>query len=157
VYELREGGESVDGTQASTECRLCTDAELEEQVSGAIGRMIARLDRGATDTQPPPPDEASPTPVDAASGAWRIGKMGQAGIGVSVVGGFTLGLGLGLAIAEPILLSKGTTRTGALQAPGIATAAVGGALLITGVVLLAVDQARSRRLTANAGGLTLRF
>jgi hypothetical protein len=147
AYELRRDGEVIDGTQASSECRLCTDAELSDQVAAAIARLVPKLPR--TGAEPVPPPRAGATTVDRDPNAWVIGGMGQAGIGVSVIGAAVLGVGLGLAI--------GGGDRGAIRVSGIGTAAAGGALLITGVVLLAVDRTRSRRVTPTAAGLRIAF
>jgi hypothetical protein len=150
AYEVRRNGEPIEGTRASTECRLCTDVELESQFTAAIERLVAKIPREettSTDTVPPP-STATPV-VDEAPRPWAIGRMGQAGIGVSVVGGATLGVGLGLAIAG--------ARSSPTQTSGIVVAAVGGAVLVTGIVLLAVDRSRSTRVTATAAGVRVRF
>src|SRR5690606_18311295 len=100
AYEVRRRGEALEGTRASTECRLCTDAELEAQFTAAIERLVAKLPRAESapaDVVPPPTSAGSS--ADEAPRPWTIGRMGQAGIGVAVVGAASLGVGLGLAVA----------------------------------------------------------
>lgn len=147
AYELRRRGEPIEGTQASSECRLCTDVELESQFTAALERLVPKLAHtdAPADTDTPPP---TPVHVDVEPRGWTIGRMGQAGIGVTAVGAAVLGVGLGLAVA-----GADSVRTS-----GIATAAVGGAMFVTGVVLLAVDRTRSgRRVSTTATGVRVRF
>jgi hypothetical protein len=146
AYELRRRGEPIEGTQASSECRLCTDVELESQFTAALERLVPKLSRSEEPmaASVPPP---TPTHVDAEPHGWTIGRMGQAGIGVTAVGAGTLGVGLGLAVAG----------ADGVRVSGIATAAIGGAILVTGVVLLAVDRTRSGRVRATATGMRVRF
>jgi hypothetical protein len=151
AFALQRSGEEIAGTQASTECRLCTDVELEEQVTAMIERLVPKLPRPGEPSstgQVPPPSAAS-VDVDAHPSGWVIGRMGQAGIGVSVVGAAALGVGLGLAV--------GGADSQAVRGSGIGVAAVGGAVLVTGVVLLAVDRSRSGRVTPTAAGIRVSF
>lgn len=152
------GGEVVQGTSATTECRLCTDDELAQQVGEAIERVVARIEpevAEATSDQAesdvPPPVVAAPVDAD---GGWRLGTMGKAGVGLSVGGAAAFGLGMGFAVA-PLLVRQTDGRSGqSVALAGTAVAIVGGAALVSGVVLMLVERkrSRSRRATANRRG-----
>lgn len=161
AYTVTRGGKLVEGTRGAAECRLCSEAELTEQLDVAITRLAARLQPEEA------PDPVAPTAVPApvlapptASGPprWTIGTMGGTGIVLTAVGGLALGLGAGLAIAEPVLLEGNGDRNGTVSVAGLAVAVAGVALASTGVALMLVDRSRSRRQsTARWHGATLRF
>lgn len=161
AYTVTRNGELVEGTRGAAECRLCSEAELTDQLDVAITRLAARLqpDEAPDQDEPTavPPPAAAPVPTTGAPG-WTIGPMGGTGIILTGVGGLALGLGAGLAIAEPVLLDGNADRTGTVSVAGLAVAVAGVALASTGVALMLVERGRSRRRTqARWQGATLHF
>lgn len=142
-----QGDQVVEGTSATTECRLCTDDELAKQVGEAIARVAARIEPEPADEPAPVAADTVPPPVVAVSpngdGAWRLEKLGKAGIGLAVSGGTAFGLGMGFAVA-PLLVRESNARSGqSVGLAGTAVAIVGGAALVSGIVLILVDRQRS--------------
>lgn len=161
AYTVTRGGELVEGTRGAAECRLCSEAELTEQLDVAITRLAARLQpKDAPDAVEPetaPVPVLAPTPAPAPAG-WTVGPMGGTGIVLTGVGGLILGLGSGLAIAEPVLLQGNADRNVTVSVAGLAVAVAGVALASTGVALMLVERKRSRRGSrARLQGATLRF
>ena len=161
AYTVTRSGELVEGTRGAAECRLCSEAELTEQLDVAITRLAARLQPeeapGPAESETPPAPVIDREPAAAAPG-WTVGPMGGTGIVLTGVGGLMLGLGSGLAIAEPVLLEGNSERNGTVSVAGLAVAVAGVALASTGVALMLVERKRSRRPSrARLQGATLRF
>jgi hypothetical protein len=162
AFTVTRGGELVPGGRGEAECRTCSEAELAEQLDGAIARLIPRLqpeeDEDTTPAEPPPPAVVAPAPVTPVEPRWTVGSMGGTGIVLTGVGGLTLGLGVGLAVAEPVLLDGNAERNSTVRVAGLAVAVSGVALAATGVTLMLIERSRSRRRTsAHLQGATLRF
>jgi len=165
AFTVTRNGEIVPGGRGEAECRTCSEAELAEQLDGALARLVPRLqpDDEATTPEPPPPVVVAPTPAPGASGGksrWVVGSMGGTGIVLTGIGGLTLGLGTGLAVAEPVLLDGNAERKSTVSVAGLAVAVSGFALAATGVTLMLIERSRSRKRTANVArfdGATLRF
>lgn len=164
-YNVTRDGELVEGARGAAECRTCSEAELAEQLDDAIERLAQRLGPDEPEAEvprepPPPVVDADPAaaPVAAPPG-WNVGPMGGAGIVLTGVGGLALGLGVGLAVAEPVLLEGNAERNSTVSVAGLAVAVAGVALSATGVALLLTDRGRSRRAgqRAHLSGATLRF
>lgn len=161
AYTVTRNGELVEGTRGAAECRLCSEAELTDQLDVAITRLAARLQ--PEETSEPAEPAVVPAPVLAPAvtntpPGWTLGSMGGAGIILTGVGGLALGLGAGLAIAEPVLLEGDADRTGTVSVAGLAVAVAGVALASTGVALMLVERKRSRRRAqARWQGTTLHF
>ncbi|MGH1342261.1 MAG: hypothetical protein ACRBN8_11955 [Nannocystales bacterium] len=161
AYTVTRDGELVEGTRGAAECRLCSEAELTEQLDVAITRLAARLQ--PVDTPEPSEPVVAPAPVVVPTPSntepvWRVGPMGGTGIVLTGVGGLALGLGAGLAIAEPVLVEGNADRSAAVSVAGLAVAVAGVALASTGVALMLVERSRSRRRTqAHWQGTTLYF
>jgi len=161
AYTVTRNGELVEGTRGAAECRLCSEAELTDQLDVAITRLAARLQPA----EAPEPVELAVVPAPVAEATpgtsepgWTVGPMGGTGIVLTGVGGLALGLGAGLAIAEPVLLEGNAERSGTVSVAGLAVAVAGVALASTGVALMLVERARSRRRNhARWQGATLRF
>ncbi len=162
-YTVTRGGELVDGTRGSAECRLCNEAELGAQIEASIARLVPRLASEPDADAPARPRAPRPSASTAAQGApaagrWRVGPTGGAGIVLTGTGALALGLGAGLAIAEPVLLQGNAGRNSTVAVAGLAVAVVGAALAATGVALMLVDRKRSRtRTSARWDGRALRF
>ena len=140
---ITQAGQVVDGADASTECRLCTDDELAKQVSDAVLRIAARIPADE------PPEVAAPVPGPESTAPprppqWTVGKLGGAGIGLTAGGGLLTGLGLGLAIAPPLVRDSGGRSGSTVTLSGVAVAVVGGAALVSGIVMMLLDRKRSR-------------
>lgn len=162
AFTVTRGGELVPGGRGEAECRTCSEAELAEQLDGAIARLASRLqpEEDAAQSQPPPPVVVAPTPAHGTSQEprWIVGSMGGAGIVLTGLGGLSLGLGTGLAVAEPVLFEGNAERRGALSVAGLAVAVSGLALAATGVTLMLVERSRSRTAkVARRDGVILRF
>lgn len=161
-YNVTRSGELVEGARGAAECRTCSEAELAEQLDDAIERLVDRLQPEEEDTPEvaPPPRVVEPetTPAPLPPG-WNVGPMGGTGIALTGVGGLALGLGVGLAVAEPVLLDGNSERNSTVSVAGLAVAVVGVALTATGVALMLTDRSRSRRASKSArwSGTTLRF
>ena len=160
-YTVTRGGELVEGTRGAAECRLCNEAELAEQLDGALARVAAQLqpsEEPAPSPSTPPPPQVAPPPPPASGPRWEVSPLGGAGIALTGVGGLALGLGAGLAIAEPVLLEGNAERNSTVSVAGLAVAVAGAAMAATGVAIMLVDRGRSRRRTsAHLQGTTLRF
>ncbi len=163
-YNVTRNGELVEGARGAAECRTCSEAELAEQLDDAIERLVDRLqpedeDENTPEVEPPPPAvEPETTPAPPPPG-WNVGPMGGTGIALTGVGGLALGLGVGLAVAEPVLLDGNSERNSTVSVAGLAVAVVGVALTATGVALMLTDRSRSRRASKSArwSGTRLRF
>lgn len=161
AYNVTRNGELVEGARGAAECRACSEAELAQQLDDALERLVDRLQpEDAPEAEPPPPvvePETSPT-IPPPPG-WNVGPMGGAGIVLTGVGGLALGLGVGLAVAEPVLLDGNAKRNSTVSVAGLAVAVAGVALTATGVALMLTDRSRSRRASSSAhwSGATLRF
>ena len=161
-YNVTRNGELVEGARGAAECRTCSEAELAEQLDDAIERLVARLqpeEEEVAEAEPPPPVvEPETTPASPPPG-WNVGPMGGTGIVLTGVGGLALGLGVGLAVAEPVLLDGNSERNSTVSVAGLAVAVAGVALTATGVALMLTDRSRSRRASKSArwSGTTLRF
>ncbi len=162
-YTVTRSGALVEGTRGAAECRLCSEAELTDQLAVAIARLATRLEPEVAPEPVDPVVAVAPVPTTPRAGArtgWTVGAMGGAGIVLTGVGGLALGLGSGLAIAEPVLLEGSSDRKGSVSVAGLAVAVVGVALASTGVALMLVDRSRSRRASrarARWQGATLHF
>ncbi len=147
-YVVTAAGEMVEGTRGSAECRLCTEAELSEQVDAAIARLVLRLD---PPTEKPPPPVAAPAvvepppPVTSPAPGWTLGRMGGTGIVLTGVGGLALGLGVGFAVAEPVLLGGNAERNSTLAVSGWGVAVGGLTLAGTGIALMLIERARTKK------------
>ncbi|MEM6293625.1 MAG: hypothetical protein AAGA54_20290 [Myxococcota bacterium] len=157
-YVVTAAGEMVEGTRGSAECRLCTEAELSEQVDAAIARLVLRLEPAKE--EPPAPEVTPPVaaPAPPPARGWTVGPMGGAGIALTAVGGLALGLGVGFVVAEPVLLGGNAERNSTLAVSGWGVAVGGLTLAGTGIALMLIERARSRKRgqTARYGG-GLRF
>lgn len=161
-YNVTRNGELVEGARGAAECRTCSEAELAEQLDDAIERLVDRLQPEEEDTpeaQPPPAVVEPETTAAPPPPGWNVGPMGGTGIALTGVGGLALGLGVGLAVAEPVLLDGNSERNSTVSVAGLAVAVVGVALTATGVALMLTDRSRSRRASKSArwSGTTLRF
>lgn len=155
-YDGRRRGAVIEGSDATSECRLCTDDELAAHIGGGVERLVVRLFADEAEAKAPPSAIRDPRSVPTLDEPvrWQIGVLGQTGIGLSVGGGFVFGAGLGLALAESLILKdtrKETTPTGTA---GLAVATVGVVALGTGITLMLIDRHRNRRRAhrARAGG-----
>ena len=162
AYTVTRGGELVEGTGGSAECRDCNEAELAEQLDGAIERLIDRLQPEPDTTDgpsvPAPVVVAPETVAPPTKPRWTVGRLGGTGIVLSSVGGVALGLGVGLAVAEPVLLEGNAERNSTVSVAGLAVAVAGVALVSSGVALMLIDRGRSRRgRQARVSGTTVRF
>ena len=165
AFTVTRYGEIVPGGRGEAECRTCSEAELADQLDGALARLVPRLqpeEDDETTTPEPPPPVVAPTPPPDTSGRprWVVGSMGGTGIVLTGIGGLTLGLGTGLAVAEPVLLDGNAERKSTVSVAGLAVAVSGFALAATGVTLMLIERSRSRKRTANAArwdGAALRF
>ncbi len=161
-YEVQQDGGLVEGSRGSAECRLCNEAELSDQVDAAIARLVLRLrpqDVQPEVETPPPPQLRPPPPTEP---QWVVGPLGTNGIVLTAVGGAAFGVGLGLAISEPILLGGNEGRNSTVAVAGLGVAVAGAAMLGTGVAMMLIERRRSRRTTAAHawrldGPLRLRF
>ncbi len=160
AFTVTESGELVPGTRGAAECRTCSEAELAEKLEAAIERLVERLqpeeDEAADDVPPPrvEPDIAAPP----AKPGWTVGPMGGTGIVLTGVGGVALGVGVGLAVAEPVLLDGNAQRNSTVSVAGLAVAVAGVAMAATGVTLMLIERGRSRRqTTARWQGTQLKF
>ncbi len=160
-YNVTRNGELVEGARGAAECRTCSEAELAEQLDDAIERLVGRLQPEHEDKPEvePPPSVVEPQAMPAPPSGWNVGPMGGTGIALTGVGGLALGLGVGLSVAEPVLLDGNSERNSTVSVAGLAVAVVGVALTATGVALMLTDRSRSRRgsKTARWSGTTLRF
>lgn len=170
AYE-RLGGAGQVIVRRASQCRLCTESELLDQVEATVVRLVpetpAAVDGamaapdGSAELEAVPPEQptkrrkrlAERRQADESTTTARLGKLGAAGIGVAVVGLLGVGVGAGLAAREPVYKPRPTylLRT---REPGIAVASIGGAALIAGLTMLAVDVVRRRKSRRAA---TLRF
>lgn len=158
-YTVTRSGELVEGTRGAAECRLCSEAELAAQLDEALAALVGKLQPSEA---PPPPAAVTVAPVatspQPSTPRWQVSPIGAAGIALTGVGGLALGLGSGLAIAEPVLLEGNAKRNSTVSVAGLAVAVTGAALAASGVAMMLVDRGRSRRkTTARWRGATLRF
>lgn len=161
-YNVTRDGELVEGARGAAECRTCSEAELAEQLDDAIERLVDRLqpEEESAAAEPPPPVVVEPeTTVAPPPPGWNVGRLGGAGIVLTGVGGLALGLGVGLAVAEPVLLGGNSERNSTVSVAGLAVAVAGVAVSATGIALMLTDRGRSRRASKSArwNGATLRF
>ncbi|MBV1861653.1 MAG: hypothetical protein KUG77_24755 [Nannocystaceae bacterium] len=88
AYTVTRAGELVEGARGAAECRLCSEAELTEQLDVAITRLAGRLQ--PQDSPDPVQAVAVPTPVAAGpthvETGWMVGPMGGTGIVLTGVG-----------------------------------------------------------------------
>lgn len=160
AYTVTRGGELVAGLRGSAECRTCNEAELAEQLDDALERLAERLQPEADEPPgvPTPAHVAVPDPVaTTALRGWNVTPLGGTGIVLTGVGGVALGVGVGLAIAEPLLLEGNAGRSSTVAVAGLAVAVTGAAMAASGVAMMLIDRSRSRRSTARWTGATLRF
>jgi hypothetical protein len=145
TYQAQRSGDVVEGTAWTSECRLCTEAELVEQVEAGIVRVVGRLGPAAvSDTSSPPPARpVASEDLHPAEDAPRWSPVGRAGLGVSIPGAALLGIGIGLAAHR---ISPGEHRWRApTRIAGLALAGVGLGAVVTGVALLIAEGRGARK------------
>jgi hypothetical protein len=149
-YEAVRDGEVIAETVGTTECRMCTESELIEQVGAAVVRVAKGLPptekADATEAPKVQPEETTQPDTSATTDDRRrpLGVMGKVGIGLIVPGVAALAVGIGLAAKEPERKMDMPREAVTTRPPGIALAVVGTAVAITGVVLVAIDRKRAR-------------
>lgn len=156
---VTRGGELVPGMRVSAECRTCSEAELATQLDETLARLVERLQPEDDEAELPSPvvvpAPAAPESIDR---GWTVGSMGGAGIALTGIGGLAMGLGIGLAVAEPVLLKGNAERNSTVSVAGLAVAVGGVALAATGIALIFTERGRSRRRSsAHWDGPSLRF
>ena len=140
VAILGEEGWSTEGT-----CQLCTEGELVQIVEGALAEAASHLPRHTEPSAAPTTTTTTPSPTTTTTDRAPLRPMGKAGVGLVVGGATLLGIGIGLAVAQPRVkddapLEKTTTRP-----PGYALVGIGAAAVITGAVLLSIERTDARR------------
>jgi hypothetical protein len=155
---LKEAGE-WSGEVGRRDCR-CSDAELmtaiAELVADAASRVNAEqsLESAASSAVTAPRVAPETKPVDRTKRA-PLGRLGSAGVGLTVGGAGVAAMGVGF-------LAKGRDYSAATSderevgtdftTPGIIALAAGVAVLAAGIGLVAVDRNRAKRSRASARG-----
>lgn len=142
----REGEWS--GELQQREC-ACTDDEMIDMVAEMVSALADRLASGASMDAPPPAGQPSTGPrADAKPGRWRLGTLGKAGVGATVLGAGLTGLGIAFLVVDrrPSGGAAADDRTGLdFTIPGAVSLGIGVVGLAAGVALLVIDKQRSRR------------
>lgn len=158
-YSVQHQGAAVEGTEAVSDCPVCTEGELLEQVEAAIERVAARVPDVARQSTPAPAPAITPDVDDSSQRRAPLGALGKAGIGVSVLGALGVVAGAVVATRPP---KRGDGVEGdetQYDKPGIAVLAVGCGVLVAGLVMIAVDRRRAKKSPSGAAfrGAPLRF
>ena len=149
-FSIEKGDEVVPGSARQSDCSLCTRTELVERIEKELPALLKlaldhqterEVENGDGDIGGDGDGDGDVDPVDQR----KIGPMGFAGIGLSVVGAAGVGVGVGLAVKgfEPILPAERQLKD--YRTPGNVILAIGGAALIAGVVMIAVDVSKRKK------------
>lgn len=144
----------VPGSDGTSLCKLCTEAELVDHVEAAIERVVPRIPVEAAPV-------VAPAPVAPPPGRAPLSVLGKAGIGV-------LAAGVAATIAGAVIVTRPTKvqemglsrEQTEFRTPGLAVLGIGVAVAIAGLALVAVDRHRARRRGGSAawrGGPVGRF
>lgn len=161
-FSIEKGDEVVPGSARQSDCSLCTRTELVERIEKELPALlklaldhqpVREVENGDGDVGGDGDGDGDVDPVDPR----KIGPMGFAGIGLSVVGAAGVGVGVGLAVKgfepiEPMFTDRKNYRT-----PGNVILAVGGAALIAGVVMIAVDVSKRKKAKRAAANSNVRW
>jgi hypothetical protein len=126
--------------------------DLGQLAAAALERMLAEWESErdrARATTPTPTPTSTATDAAAPRGRTRLAAMGWSGIAMVVVGGATLGVGVGMTVLDTADASD-PLQLASLRPAGVGVLAGGAALVIVGAVLAGVDAKRQRRGRAHA-------
>ncbi len=149
---VERDGEIEDGSERAIDCQLCTEGELVDKVTGALGELIPEVVAASEAAEPaegPVPEgsqETDPSPVpDAPPKDRKLGTLGYAGIGAAALGVVGMGVGVGLMAKGHVVLDDDPSQRKNYVKPGAASLAVGGVALVAGAALLVVDRLRAKK------------
>jgi hypothetical protein len=142
---LMRGGEWT-GDLDQREC-ACTDDEMIDMVATMVAALAERL-ASETSVGTPATAGAPSTGSRPKPGRWRLGTLGKAGVGSTVLGAGLMGLGVAFLVVDrrPSGDAAADDRTGLdFTIPGAVSLGIGVVGLAAGVALLVIDKKRSRR------------
>lgn len=146
-FEVRILLRAADGTTLGEDkqvgCALCTETELVALVEGEVAEAVGRL-RHALESAEAPPVEAPPVPTETNADRPKATGLLAGGVGLLVVGGGSLGAGIGLAVREPTVDRDNPLDLVTTRPVGYALIGVGAGLAIAGGVMTAVAVKRRK-------------
>lgn len=130
-------------------CPQCTGAELVEVIDAAIPAVVEAAFAVESRPEPPVPEvgaigQPPPPSRDQADGNAPHAPFRGLGLSSVVVGGVSLGIGVGLVAAGRRRIDEEPWKLRNYRPTGIGISVAGAALVATGVALLVVDRRRRK-------------
>jgi hypothetical protein len=152
-YSIEKGEEVVAGSARQSDCSLCTRTEMVERIREELPELLKLARQHQVPAATGDGDGGGDTGrEDGGDGGGEdggetkaIGPLGFAGIGVGVLGLAGVGVGVGFAVrgVEPVDENFNDRRN--YRTPGNVILSVGGVALLAGVVMIAVDVSKRKK------------